>query len=389
VAEVLQEWNGRGLHLIYSTEIVPPALRVLREPRATGGIELVIEVLAPHGLTVQQVAPDTWSVVAAAAAERPAPVVPAPVPQEARLLDPVVVTASRYVLAADVPGTHTFLTEEQIESLPKMADEALRAVHRLPGMASNGLSGLAHVRGGEQSETAVLLDGFPLYEPFHLRNFFSPISVLDARIIDSLDVYTGGFGTRYGERMSGVVDARSRRAPADRYGEIGASLFHVNALGAGRFAAGRGEWLGSFRRSHIGEVADLVTTEIGEPEYSDGFGRMSFAFTPGTEATLSFLLARDRIRITEEAETADASYHNRYAWATVEHHRGALRARLIASYTRVSSAREGSVDDPGHRLGSVSDERSYRALGLSRCRPRHAALVARLRRRGALAARDL
>jgi len=363
VAEVLQDANGRGLHLIFSTDIVPPTLRVLHEPRAAAGIELVIEVLAPHGLTVQQAAPGTWTVVAAPPAPPPVTAAAAQEPQS-RLLDPVVVTASRYVLATDVPGAHTFLTREQIEFLPKMADEALRTVQRLPGMASNGLSGLAHVRGGEENETAVLLDGFPLYEPFHLRNFFSPVSLLDARIVESLDVYTGGFGTRYGERMSGVVDARTRQASTDGQGEIGISLFHTNALGGGRFAGGRGKWLASFRRSHIGEVAELTHSEIGDPSYADAFGRLSFAFTPAVEASLSFLLSRDRIRVTEEAETADASYGNRYAWVTVERRGDAMHARLIASYTRVSSDREGSVEDPGRRLGSVDDERHYRALGL-------------------------
>lgn len=366
VADVLRDWNGHGLQVIYSSDLVPPQLRVLAAPRATAGVELVAEILAPHGLALRRVAPDTWVVVTAPPARQPAAeAAPPPEPgPQSRLLDPVVVTASRYVLAADVPGAHTFLTREQIEFLPKMADEALRTLHRLPGMASNGLSGLAHVRGGEENETAVLLDGFPLYEPFHLRNFFSPVSVLDARIVDSLDVYTGGFGARFGERMSGVVDARTRRALADRHGEAGISLFHVNALGSGRFAGGRGEWLASFRRSHIGEVAELTNSEIGDPSYADGFGRVSFAFTPSTEASASFLLSGDRIRITEEAETADASYRNRYAWVTVEHRGEPLHARLIASYTHVSSDREGSVDDPGRRQGSVDDERHYRALGL-------------------------
>ena len=40
------------------------------------------------------------------------------------------------------------------------------------------------MRGGDANETLVLLDGLPLYEPFHLRLLQSPSSVLDERIID-------------------------------------------------------------------------------------------------------------------------------------------------------------------------------------------------------------
>ena len=40
--------------------------------------------------------------------------------------------------------------------------QTLMSQHRLPGAASNGLSGLAHIRGGEENETTIVLDGLPL-----------------------------------------------------------------------------------------------------------------------------------------------------------------------------------------------------------------------------------
>ena len=65
--------------------------------------------------------------------------------------------------------------------MPRLADETLRAVQRLPGTATNGFSSLGSVRGGEPNETAIVLDGLRLYEPFHLKNFLSPVSLLDSR----------------------------------------------------------------------------------------------------------------------------------------------------------------------------------------------------------------
>ncbi len=67
----------------------------------------------------------------------------------------IVVTASRYSLASDVPEVHTFLSQEELEALPRLAEDALKVVHRLPGAASNGLAGLAHMRGGDTNETLV------------------------------------------------------------------------------------------------------------------------------------------------------------------------------------------------------------------------------------------
>ena len=91
----------------------------------------------------------------------------------------MVVAASRYSLSSEIPDAHTFLTQGEIEGMPRLADDSLKAVHRLPGAASNGVSGLAYMRGGDSNETLVSLDGFPLYEPFHLKVLLSPTSLLD------------------------------------------------------------------------------------------------------------------------------------------------------------------------------------------------------------------
>ncbi len=37
VSEVLQEWQGRGLTLIYNDQLVSPAMRVQQEPAAADG----------------------------------------------------------------------------------------------------------------------------------------------------------------------------------------------------------------------------------------------------------------------------------------------------------------------------------------------------------------
>ncbi len=112
----------------------------------------------------------------------PAKVVPDdPVP-----LEEVVVAASRLSRCrSEIPNTHTVFTQDEIRQLPRLADDSLKAVHRLPAAASNGVSGLAYMRGGANNETLVTLDGFPLYEPFHLKLLLSPTSLLDPGILST------------------------------------------------------------------------------------------------------------------------------------------------------------------------------------------------------------
>ena len=369
VDDVLRDLESRGLHLIYSSETVPASLKVRAEPAGTTPVAILEQVLAPHGLRPDRVGADTYAIVRAARPAAPTAATsqpPAPAAAGTRL-EEIVIAASRYSLAAEVPDAHTFLTQDEIEGLPRLADDALKAVHRLPGAASNGLSGLANIRGGDGTETLVVLDGLPLYEPFHLRLLLNPVSLLDPRILSGLDVHAGGFTAQYGDRMSAVIDAQSLRPAADAYYELGLSLFHANALASHRFADGNGQWLAAIRRSNLEEVADLVDSELGEPTYLDGFARLDYAWNERTRGSVQALLASDRADVQNSAATEFASvkYRNSYVWATLEHEFSpALDARAIASYTDVASKRNAEVLDPGNASGSADDERHYDVLGL-------------------------
>jgi hypothetical protein len=363
--EVLRELSGHGLHLLYSSETVPPTLRVTREPAPGSPVAVLQELLAQHELVARPVGADTYAVVRAGSRESRTPA--GSTPRAVAPLEEVVVAASRYSLAADVPDVNTFLTQDEIEGLPRLADDSLKAVHRLPAAASNGLSGLANIRGGAENETLLVFDGLPLYEPFHLQLLQGPTSILDPRNLKGIDVHAGGFTAEFGDRMSAVIDATSVRPEPDFYGEVGLSLANGNALLAQRFADRQGQWLASFRSSITDGTADLVDNAVGEPSYQDAFARVDYTFSPGTNASLEALLARDEanVRATDGTEAAEADYHNAYVWATLRHEFGpAVVGSVIASYTDVSSDRRGSIDYAGLRVGEVDDERHFDVFGL-------------------------
>lgn len=363
--DVLRDIGRQGLHLVYSTETVPPSMMVEREPRAGTPFEVVGELLAQHGLEARQVGADTYAVVRRGAP--PAREVAKTPSGEPPRLEEVVVAASRYSLSAEYPDAHTFLTQAEIEGMPRLAGDSLKAVHRLPGAATNGIAGLPYMRGGVANETLVSLDGFPLYEPFHLKVLLSPTSLLDPSIVDALDVHAGGYTAEFGDRMSAVIDATSVHPEADQQYQLGLSLFNASLFAFNRFDDGRGQWLVAARRSNLDEIANLVDASYGELRYSDGFARVDYEFTPDTRGSLHVLASHDKADVTNalETETAEATYRNSYIWGTVEHDfSSALTASAIASYTYVKSTRHGEVDEDGVRTGLADDRRHYDVIGL-------------------------
>lgn len=363
VSDVLDELRSAGLTFIYNTQILPADLRIETEPRAREGVELAREILAAGGLSLSQVAPGVFAVVAGRPQREPESTAEPAVAS----VEEVVVQTSRYRLATDEVAERTFLTQEQVKNMPRLADETLRAVQRLPGTTTNGFSSIGSVRGGEPNETAIVLDGLRLYEPFHLKNFLSPVSLLDSRLIDSIEFYSGGFPVEYGDRMSAIIDATTVRPTDPRYFEIGLNLFHASALAATQFDGGRGHALLSGRRSNVGDLAHLSENDFGEPQYSDGFGRVDYEFDEATRASLQALVSSDTIVARQESgqQHARAKYRNIYAWATLDHDwRNGASSRLIASYTDLENHRQGDVDEPGVRTAHVRDERLFHIIGL-------------------------
>src|SRR5687767_4628135 len=64
VADVLQELQTPGLTIIFSTDLVKPAMRVQAEPKSTDPKEIARAILEPHGLTVRPGPRGTLLVVA-------------------------------------------------------------------------------------------------------------------------------------------------------------------------------------------------------------------------------------------------------------------------------------------------------------------------------------
>ena len=112
---------------------------------------------------------------------------------------------------------------DQLRALPGVAEtDPIRAIEVLPGVVSTSdFSAAFHVRGGSQDQNLILLDGVPVFSPFHLGGLFS---VFNADMIDRVELQSGGFPAEHGGRVSSVLDIESDPGD-DGFGvEAGVSL---------------------------------------------------------------------------------------------------------------------------------------------------------------------
>jgi outer membrane receptor protein involved in Fe transport len=240
------------------------------------------------------------------------------------IVESVVVTPSRYRLYGEDPAGGRTLTRETIERIPNLADNPNRVVARLPGVANEDLSSSLHIRGGDDDELLVLLDGMELYAPYHFEPHLTLFTVLNSRALESMDVFTGAFPASYGGRMGGVLDISSSVPSRGRSTELGVSFINAHLISEGTFSGGRGQWLAALRRGYLDIILDLVGEDSKEvdPSYGDLFAKAGRWLSERHRLTGSVLYAANDFRFLEEdghkRQEIDGSQSNAYAWLTLD-----------------------------------------------------------------------
>lgn len=365
VADVIDEFRAAGLELAYSTNVVTEDLHVAFEPEAGTPLDIVRQILRPHGLRVRAEA-GVYVIVrdAAAAPDRQPGTVPTT--DAARPgIETVVVAASRYEISREIAASRFTIDRHTIQDMPDIGEDPVRVSQRLPGAAASGASAVAYLRGGDADETGIMLNGQWLFDPFHMRDYQNIFSAIDARAIDGVEIYTGGFPVRYGDRMSGLVLMDSLDPERARHHEIGISVFNTSLLTAGRQGGSR--WLFSARRGNLDLVID---PQFGRPSYFDVFGEVAIELAPGQRVSLNALVADDQVELVLESDPAEreavvSDTRNAQAWLRLDSAwSDALASSTILSFVDYANRRRGESNDPEKMIAAVSDDRDVRRFNL-------------------------
>ena len=109
------------------------------------------------------------------------------------------------------------ISSKQIKKIPQFLGEAdvIRSLTLLPGVTTvgEGASGF-NVRGGNADQNLILLDQAPVYNSSHLFGFFS---IFNSDAVSDLTLYKGGMPSRYGGRLSSVLDVRQKEGNSEQF----------------------------------------------------------------------------------------------------------------------------------------------------------------------------
>jgi hypothetical protein len=220
-------------------------------------------------------------------------------------LDEVVVEADYFRENADAPVSAQTLSYEEIRRAPGGLEDVIRAVSVLPGVvqASAGRNDLI-VRGGAPSENLYVVDGLEIPNINHFGTQGAtggPLSFINLDFVKDVTFTTGGFGPRYGDKLSSVMNIQLKEGRRDRLGgkvNVSASQFGLNTEGP---IGDKGSFIFSARRSYL----DFIFKAAGfgfVPEYWDFIGKATYDIDRENEISFLTIGVLDNVRFFNDDE---------------------------------------------------------------------------------------
>lgn len=264
----------------------------------------------------------------------------------------------------------TLLNAKVVSSIPRLGEaDVLRAAQMLPGvMARNDFTAGLNVRGGEADQNLILLDGYPIFNPFHLGGLFG--TFIDGSI-EGLELRTGGFPAPFGGRLSSVLDVQSAEETRPGvHGSATLSMLATSAAVGGTVDAVKGTWMIAGRRTYADKVLSALDVDALPYYFKDAIAHVSVR--PFRRTKVSATLYDGRDDLTGNLATAnDAAgggnfkffWGNRVAGVTVDHgFTDSLRAVQRLSYTFFRTVLD--LGDPESGLSTLRLDNQVREVNL-------------------------
>lgn len=274
-------------------------------------------------------------------------------------LDEVVVEAQAASgVAAVVAGLESIRPRDLARvPVPGAAGDLAAYLGTVPGVVQPGdRGGRYSIRGGQDDQNLVLLDGVPVHAAFHLLSMFSAFS---DEIVDRASLHTAGFGAEFGGRLSSSLDVRTRNGNKQALsGSVAVAPFVSGARVEGPIVPGRASFLVSGRRSLLEDITPRLFGQEMPFRFGDAFVKVHALPARGQDLSAFVLFTDDTGQlagssfdfrgdpITEApTDSLDLHWDNRVAGARWSATTGRVRTEWTAGRSRFTS-RFGPAGSP-------------------------------------------
>ncbi len=215
-----------------------------------------------------------------------------------KAFDEIRITAENKTKRTEIEISKLKLDQKGLERIPSYGAEndIVGAFSVTPGVITTGdQGGQLYVRGGTPIQNKVLLDGMTIYNPFHSIGFFS---IFETELVKNVDIYTGGFESKYGGRISSVMDITYRDGNRKEFGgKLSTSPFLAKLVLEGPIGKikndkpASGSYIFSAKHSLLDYTSKSLYPNINEGNglpfnFTDLYGKVTFTGEGGSKVSV-------------------------------------------------------------------------------------------------------
>ncbi len=168
--------------------------------------------------------------------------------------------------------------------------------------SNNELTSQYNVRGGNYDENLIYINDFEIYRPYLVSSGQQEgLSLINPEMTKNVNFYTGGFQSKYGDKMSSVLDIQYKK-PVSFGGSAYVSLLEQGLQLEGASKNGRFNYLTGVRnKSNRNLLSNQPTAGAYIPSASDAQGLISYAVSSKIQVELLGIISASRFTFFPES----------------------------------------------------------------------------------------
>lgn len=255
------------------------------------------------------------------------------------------------VLGQKTPPGVTKLTRAEVRQLPGSFGDPFRAVEAMPGVTPI-ISGLPYfyVRGAPPGNVGYYIDGVRVPLLYHVG--LGP-SVINPAMVDSVNLYAGGYPARYGRFAGGIVAGETTPPRTDAHGEGEIRLIDTGGMVEAPLPDHTGAVLVGGRYSYTGLLFSLISPDT-VLDYWDYQARASYDLTPRDTIGVFAFGAYDFLGEKQSDGSTQAAFNTQFHRVDLRYdRRTSPRTNVRTALTLGLDRTGGSPEDPATRDRTV------------------------------------
>lgn len=181
--------------------------------------------------------------------------------------------------------------------------DIIKSILLIPGVQSVGEGSAGfNVRGGAADQNLILLYGAPVYNSSHFFGFFSAVN---SDIIKDVTLYKGGIPSRYGGRISSVLDIGSKEGNRKEFsGSAGISPIATHIMVEGPLIEDTCYYIFTGRTTYSNWIFGLIDNpaiQRSRASFFDFNGKITYDFNKSNKLDISTYFSHDAFRFNSDS----------------------------------------------------------------------------------------